>query len=73
MPVDLNAFRRLDQMRRREQTGANARRAQSGVDHRARRAFAVGAGHVDHAIGALRIAQRFEARAESGPGRASRS
>ena len=58
--VDLDALGRLDQMRRSEQAGANARGAQSRLDHGAGRAFAVGPGDVHHAKRALGIPQRLE-------------
>ena len=45
--VDLNALVEADEIRRGVQTGLVARLAQDGGDHRAGRALAVGAGHMD--------------------------
>ena len=59
-PVDLNAFRGFDQVRRGKQAGANARRAQARLDHGAGGAFPVGSRHMHHTIRALRIAERVE-------------
>jgi hypothetical protein len=58
LPVDLNPLAKRDQMRRGEQAGAPSRRAVNALQHRAGRAFAVGAGHVNEAQPRLRIARQ---------------
>src|SRR5438270_7695445 len=59
-PIDLDSLSRLDQMRRNEKPGANTGRAQTRLDHRACRSFAIRPRDVDYAKRALRIAQRCE-------------
>src|ERR1044071_6610286 len=50
----------LGEMRRSEQAGAAAGGSQSGFDHRAGGAFAIGAGDVDRADAVLGAAERFK-------------
>ena len=63
--VDLNTLGGFDQVGRGEQPGADARRPQARGDHGAGGTFAVGPGHVDHAVRLLRIAQGGENRADA--------
>src|ERR1051326_3268782 len=58
--VDLDALGGLGEMRRSEQAGAAAGGSQSGFDHRAGGAFAIGAGDVDRADAVLGAAERFK-------------
>src|SRR5579872_513223 len=54
---DLDALGWFYQMRRSEQTGANARGPESSFNHRAGRSFAIGARYMDDAASRLRIAE----------------
>src|SRR5205814_792869 len=58
--VDPDALAEVDQVRRGEEPGAESGLAQHALDHRAGRALAVGAGDMDRAEAALRIAERPE-------------
>jgi hypothetical protein len=57
-----NALCGLDQVRRHEQARAHSGDAQRALDHGARGALAVGAGHVHETARRLRIAQRRQQR-----------
>src|SRR5947207_7514607 len=58
--IDLNALRGFLQMRRGEESGANARGAKPSGDHGARGALSVRARNVNNAECALRITQSGE-------------
>ena len=61
LAVDLDALGRLDQVRRRVESGAKAGGTSGGFDHGAGGAFAVGAGDVYGAKDVLRVAESFGA------------
>ncbi len=58
--VNLNAFRRLDQMRRGKQAGAHSRRPQPRFDHRAGGTLAIGARDMHHPIRPLGVFQHLQ-------------
>ena len=58
LPVEADPLAGVGQVRRREQAGAQAERAQQRLDHPRRGALAVGAGDVDDGVGGLRMPQQ---------------
>src|SRR5206468_7781873 len=61
-PRDADALPEIHEVRRREQAGAHARRAQRALDQRAGRALAVRARHVHGAEAPLGVAERAQQR-----------
>ena len=69
LSVDLDAFAHVHQVRAGVEAGAQAEGPQQGGDHARRGGLAVGAGHLDHRIGPLGLADQVHDRADARQGR----
>ena len=59
LAVEADPLAQVGQVRGGDQPGAQAERAQQRLDHARGRGLAVGPGHVDHRVGALRVAEEL--------------